>query len=162
MQKEPPHSQTKEYRLAASRKRRQRPDAREQDLASSRASFVKRRQKYLVEQESSTGLSDEAKAFIIRRMFNNAKTRAKRMGIVFEITKEDLVLPEFCPIANVPLVLGTRSRTDRANFSLDRIDNKKGYTKDNIAIISLHANVIKGNRDIAYFERMLAYMKGEK
>jgi len=76
-------------------------------------------------------------------MIDNAKARAKRKGIEFSLTKDDIHIPDRCPILGIPLRRG-------GNFlgnspSLDRVDNTKGYTPDNIVVVSLRANKIKND-----------------
>lgn len=80
-----------------------------------------------------------------RNLWNNAKCRAKKRGIEFTITKEDIVIPEFCPYLEVKLdSWGIKDFCP----SLDRIDNTKGYTKDNIQVISTKANRMKNTASL--------------
>jgi hypothetical protein len=66
------------------------------------------------------------------------------------ILLDSMLLPDFCPIFNIKLnyngngMEGGWSRTDDSP-SLDRIDSTKGYTKDNIQVISWRANRIKND-----------------
>lgn len=76
--------------------------------------------------------SDRAKYLWIR-----AKSRAKQKGLIFNIMPQDIIIPEKCPLLDVVF------DTNRYSPSLDRIDNTKGYTKDNIQVISRLANTIK-------------------
>ena len=75
-------------------------------------------------------------------MIDNAKSRARRTGIEFDITEDDFEIPDICPVLKIKL-----KRTSKNDFttspSIDRIDNTKGYTKDNIMIISRRANILK-------------------
>ena len=49
-----------------------------------------------------------------------------------------------CPILNIRLEFKNRLEENSWNCpSIDRIDNSKGYTKDNCIIISKRANMIK-------------------
>lgn len=80
-------------------------------------------------------------------MLNKAKKRAKKYNLDFDITKEDIIIPEICPILEVPLVIGTKGDYEYSP-SLDRIDNSKGYTKDNIQVISKKANSMKNSASI--------------
>lgn len=78
-----------------------------------------------------------------RKMFNQAKTRAKKNGLDFTIELSDLLpLPSKCPVLGIPVRKGKFAQDDNA-YSIDRIDNSKGYTPDNIAVISRRANVLK-------------------
>ena len=75
-------------------------------------------------------------------MYDNAKHRAKRKGLEFTIEIADLVIPEMCPILEIPLKINIGGQ-QYDSPSLDRIDNSKGYIKDNIMIISNLANTMK-------------------
>lgn len=93
-----------------------------------------------------------------RTMVVNAKIRARENGLEFNLKKEDIVIPEFCPVLGIKLVFGTGKLHDNSP-TLDRIDNNKGYTKDNIQVISWRANKIKGYATIDDLEQILFYMK---
>ena len=80
-------------------------------------------------------------------MFNNSKQRAKSSGIEHTITIDDIIIPDFCPILGIKLETGDRKNHENAP-SIDRIDNNKGYTKDNIMIVSVRANLIKKDATI--------------
>ena len=75
-------------------------------------------------------------------MWRSARTKAKNKGMEFSIIVEDIIIPEMCPILQVPLVFGTK---DHYEFSpsLDRKDNTKGYIPGNIVVMSKKANTMK-------------------
>lgn len=75
-----------------------------------------------------------------RELLRAAKSRAKAGDLEFNLVEEDIVIPPVCPILRVPL----ERKTPYAP-SVDRIDPTKGYTKDNIQIISKKANTMKSN-----------------
>lgn len=81
-----------------------------------------------------------------KRLLYAAKSRATRNNIEFSIVESDINVPTHCPLLGIPLV-STRPRGDsrRDIASLDRIDPTKGYTKDNIEVISWLANTMKNN-----------------
>ena len=82
-------------------------------------------------------------------MFRNAKARARRRGLTFTITKEDIVIPELCPYLGVRLIPGTYAERKIGSApTLDRIDSDGGYTKDNIEVISDLANRMKHNASV--------------
>jgi hypothetical protein len=95
----------------------------------------------------------------IRYLFSQAKYRAKQKGIEFSIDFEDLIVPEYCPVFGIKLEFKEGRRHD-GSFSLDRLDNSKGYTKDNTRVISWKANQYKGNLTVEEVESLLKYMKG--
>lgn len=87
------------------------------------------------------------KANPIKRMLGAAKRRAAHLGRGFSLTEEDVSLPVFCPVFGI--LLRTHQRDGRGgkpdSYSLDRIDNTKGYVKGNVQIISHRANALKSD-----------------
>lgn len=79
----------------------------------------------------------------------SVKSRAKKANIEFSLTEEDISIPAFCPILNIPIKrqYTNKGRTGpRSNSpSVDRIDNTKGYIKGNVHIISNQANIMKSS-----------------
>lgn len=78
----------------------------------------------------------------VYNMWYNASRRAFQKKLEFTIDLKDIVVPEVCPALGIPLKFNTRTHYDNSP-SLDRIDNTKGYTPDNIWVISYLANQIK-------------------
>lgn len=77
-----------------------------------------------------------------------------------DIEKSDLAIPTHCPVFGIPLFYSPGGRTNNS-FSLDRVDNSRGYVKGNVRVISFRANQMKGDLTIDEVENLLAYMKGE-
>lgn len=77
-------------------------------------------------------------------MFESARWRARKLGVPFNIDVEDIIVPERCPIMDIPLVRG-RGKSGKSSPSLDRIIPEKGYIKGNVWVISLRANLLKSN-----------------
>lgn len=75
-------------------------------------------------------------------MLNNSKQRAKAKGIEHTLTLDDIIIPDYCPVLGIKLETGDRKEHWNAP-SIDRIDNTKGYHKNNILIMSVKANMIK-------------------
>ena len=80
-----------------------------------------------------------------QQMFNKAKCRAEKNNVPFKLKLEDIVIPERCPVFGFPLTWGLGSGTKNDSPSLDRIYPEKGYTKENVWVISWRANMIKNN-----------------
>jgi hypothetical protein len=81
-----------------------------------------------------------------QKMWARAKSRAQTKGLEFDLVVEDIVIPTHCPIMGVALeVHKGKSGAYKSSPSLDRIDNSKGYTKDNVWVISQLANAMKGS-----------------
>ncbi len=76
-------------------------------------------------------------------MLSAAKHRAKDQKLPFNLTIEDLSIPESCPVLGLRLLSGPTIRD--ASPTLDRIIPQLGYTKGNVIVISMLANRIKSN-----------------
>jgi len=83
----------------------------------------------------------KAKWSVARKVWQSAKQRAARVGLPFELTVADVHVPEICPYLNVPIEPGHVFNGP----SLDRIDSTKGYTPDNVVVVSRRANSIKND-----------------
>jgi len=77
-----------------------------------------------------------------KTIWENAKDRATRNNIEFTIMIEDIKVPNLCPLLNVPFKPGTKENK-WYTWSLDRIDSTKGYTKENIQVVTYLANTMK-------------------
>lgn len=66
----------------------------------------------------------------------------------FALEQDDIVIPERCIYLNVPLTNTYGRGRVATNASIDRVDSTKGYTKENIQIISDLANRMKSNATI--------------
>lgn len=100
--------------------------------------------------------------FIARKALNQAKKRAKIKNIQFNLTLADLV--EIYPKNNICPALGIvmqpqQNKTGDASPTLDRIDSRLGYIKNNVAFISNRANTIKSNATVEEVEKVAIYMK---
>ena len=83
------------------------------------------------------------------RILTRAKYRAKKYGIPFNITIDDITFPKRCPVLGIEIRPAT-GRPGGANNSpsLDRIQPHLGYTKGNVRVISNRANVLKNNATV--------------
>lgn len=94
-------------------------------------------------------------------MYSRAKSRALKKGIEFNITKEDIVIPALCPLLQVPFSNTYTNPECNRDYvpSLDRIDNTKGYTKENTWVITFKANRMKNT---ATHEELLTFCNSYK
>lgn len=84
------------------------------------------------------------------RLWRGAKGSSRARGISFDIKMEDIIIPEVCPILGIPLYTGAHPEYKPKHpntASLDRKDSTRGYTKDNIWVISWIANKMKSDAD---------------
>lgn len=96
----------------------------------------------------------------VKVMIHAAKQRAKLRGMSFDITAADIELPKFCPVLGIELgwegLKHSREAREKAP-SIDRIDNSKGYTKDNVIVISTRANCIKRDASLSELQRIAEF-----
>lgn len=93
-----------------------------------------------------------------------AKRRAKEKGLEFSISVTDIVIPKVCPVLGIKLEKvpsGTRTQLP-GTPTIDRLNPKKGYTKDNVKIISWRANSLKGDGSLAEFQSLVEWLKKGK
>lgn len=95
-----------------------------------------------------------------KALLKRIKARAKRSGIYFDLVPEDIQIPTHCPVLGIELQRG-KDGINPNSPSVDRFDNTKGYTRDNIRIISWRANTLKRDATIEEIEAILRYMKQE-
>ncbi len=80
------------------------------------------------------------------------RQKSKRQGVKFTIDESDLILPKFCPVLKINLKIGKKYCYDSP--SIDRIDNKKGYVKGNVRIISFSTNAMKSDMPIKIWNKL--------
>lgn len=81
--------------------------------------------------------------------FSPKKLRAKRLGVPFDLTAEQLKnlleSTTTCPVFGIPLVVSASGQKQYNSPSLDRVKPERGYVYDNLAVISWRANDLKKN-----------------
>lgn len=80
-------------------------------------------------------------------LFRAAKCRAKKKGLPFTITLDDIKFPKYryCPVLGIRMDKCNKRGGQPQSPSLDRLIPELGYTPENIWVISLQANNIKSN-----------------
>jgi hypothetical protein len=97
----------------------------------------------------------------LKNILRRAELRAKQRNIEFNLLIEDLNVPDVCPVLGIKLDKAQGKGIKDSSPSLDRIDNSKGYTKDNVLIVSYRANRIKSNASADELMKIaLFYSKG--
>lgn len=71
------------------------------------------------------------------------KYRARKAGIPFGMSPEDIPLPAACPVFGTPFVLGKHLHP--RSPTVDRIRPALGYVAGNVRVISHRANAIKND-----------------
>jgi hypothetical protein len=93
-------------------------------------------------------------------LWYKAKKRAVDRNMDFDISEDDIVIPDTCPVLGIPI---HRNATLNSNNcpSLDRIDNTIGYVKGNIRVVSFRANSLKRDATLAEMKKIVEYMERE-
>lgn len=88
-----------------------------------------------------------------RYILHTVKSRAKKKGLDFNLSKEDIFIPEYCPILNIKLDIQVGGNNDKNSPpSLDRIDPSRGYVKGNVRVISWRANNLLSDGTLEEFK----------
>jgi hypothetical protein len=94
------------------------------------------------------------------RMWAAARQRSRKEGRAFDLSLSDIIIPDVCPVFGIlldkQLSIGPRKDTSP---SLDRFDSSKGYTKDNVRVISWRANWLKGKMTVTEARQIALYLR---
>lgn len=96
----------------------------------------------------------------VYELYNGAKFRAKTKNLPFDLT-QDFLLDLWnkqegkCLICKRVFEWGSSTtRTSRLAPTVDRIDSTKGYTQDNIRLVTFHVNVAINQWGLAAFKEL--------
>lgn len=100
----------------------------------------------------------------IHNLWKRTKDRALKKNLEFNLIESDIIIPEFCPILKIPLFIGIKNQYENSP-TIDRIDNNKGYIKENCKIISMKANTMKNNATLdelkTFYENIFEYYQNK-
>lgn len=97
---------------------------------------------------------------LIRSMIQNAKSRAKKQGIPFTISNDDIAIPDTCPVLGIPIVWGIgQGRMNDSSPSLDKIVPELGYVPGNVCVISWKANRLKSDATLSDLQAICNYLE---
>jgi hypothetical protein len=97
-----------------------------------------------------------ARRSLEQKMLSRSKSRALAKGLEHTITLEDIKIPKTCPLLGIKIKdnTGNGRGNCRDSPSLDRLNSDKGYTPDNVWVISNRANEIKSNATLEELEQI--------
>lgn len=101
-------------------------------------------QKKIINDRSNQSLKRSRVERPDRHIFFRLRVKCKRENIPFDLNMEDIIIPNLCPLLNIPLNIHENGSSFDTP-SVDRIDPSKGYVKGNVWIISSLANRMKQN-----------------
>lgn len=96
-------------------------------------------------------------------LLRQAKTRAKRAGLPFNLDLVDVVVPAACPVLGIPIDCGPKERRwgSPNSPSLDRRDPALGYVKGNVTVMSWRANSLKKDATAVELRKLADYLSQE-
>lgn len=93
-------------------------------------------------------------------MLKSAKERARKAGVPFDLTADDIVIPLDCPILGTRLARKLGSKGPGHNSpSLDRIIPSRGYVPGNVLVISNRANRAKSDLSVDELEALASFYR---
>jgi hypothetical protein len=97
--------------------------------------------------------------------FNKFRISAGHRSLEWDITIEDVahtlsMQASKCALSGV--WISTRGNLNKITASIDRIDNSKGYTKDNIQLVHKKINIMRGTLSIKEFVGFCEAVAGNK
>lgn len=93
-----------------------------------------------------------------KQMLANAKFRANRDGLPFNIDISDFDIPELCPVLSLPLKSNKGKQEDNSP-TLDRVVCHLGYVSGNVRVISHKANKFKSNASLHELWKVSEYVE---
>lgn len=94
------------------------------------------------------------------KLLHQAKLRAKKQNVPFELTIDDIIIPSHCPILDIELYVSDTGKGPTDNSpTLDKIVPHLGYVKGNVMIISHRANSIKRDATLEEIEKLYLWLK---
>ena len=90
-------------------------------------------------------------------LLSRARYRARKQGIPFEITLEDIPVPKRCPALGIKLAWGKKHVRPNSP-SIDKIKPELGYVPGNVVVISHRANRIKNDATVTELRKIARWM----
>ena len=131
--------------------------------AENRANYHKNKASYRATQKRYAikiqNLAYSDKIIQAKSLVKTARHRAKVLNLEFNITYEDVPIPDLCPMLNISLIRSKGKGASPNSASIDRIDPNKGYVKGNVHVISYRANTIKSNANLSELQQIVKFLE---
>lgn len=92
-------------------------------------------------------------------LWSQLKNSAAQRNIHFDLKPSDIDtigIPVTCPVLGIPLFFH-RQKVQDDSISFDRIDSTKGYSVDNLVVISYRANRLKSDATLDELKRITRF-----
>jgi hypothetical protein len=90
----------------------------------------------------------------ISYLLMNARARAKKAGLPFDVTEDDLLVPTHCPALGLDLSVHP--------LSIDKIIPSLGYVKGNVQVLSMKANRMKQDASPEELKRFAEWVNNDR
>lgn len=125
---------------------------KEKQKASLRTYYIQNKDRLKIQRDLRHALDPR------KELLTSARRRAKNNNIPFNITLEDIHIPEFCPALKIPLYPGRNVCCDNSP-TIDRLDCSRGYEKGNVLVLSYKANAIKRNATLEELKKLILFLE---
>ena len=92
------------------------------------------------------------------RLLSYARSRCKKSGLECTLKKEDIIIPEVCPVLGITIECDLTGKARDSSPSLHRIDSSKGYTKENVLVCSWRANNLLSDMTLEEANKVLIFL----
>lgn len=107
--------------------------------------------------ECTLTYNKENRSKLVNTLFNRAKREATKEGVTFNLKKEDIQIPDTCPVLGIPLIKNIDETYPTNNTPvLHRTDKFLGFTKTNMRVMSNRASYLL---NLATAEEWLKFAK---
>ncbi len=93
-----------------------------------------------------------------KALLKYAKVRAEEVGCPFDLTLEDIEIPQTCPVLGLAFTF-PQGKIQDTSPTVDRLIPALGYVKNNITVICWRANLIKGNSTLEEIEAVIGWLE---
>ena len=133
----------KKRRWECENKERIRASQRRYNLRNAATIKAKAREQYASDPDKlSRWARENPDKMLQSRLRNGAQTRARALGVPFNLKISDIVVPDTCPVFGLKLEKNKDRQRDNSP-TLDRTVPELGYVVGNVKVISYKANCIK-------------------
>lgn len=120
------------------------------DTERNRRAFVRTRKRRLGDiYAGSLGVGGTlaARKAATKRLWQNARNRARVRGIPFSVRASEFELPMMCPVLGIPLAFhGAPTGPDADTCAvLERVQLDRGYEVGNVTVVSARASRLRGD-----------------
>lgn len=90
----------------------------------------------------------------MKKLVSDARRCAEDRCLPFSIDATAIPRPTHCPVFGIELVYQAKGKRLPNSASLDRFDSQRGYTSDNVWVISWRANQIKSDATLSELQAL--------